>query len=201
MNKKINPSIAIAIILFATLIFAFFVLKTGKVEAPAEINNQAKVENNKISEEKMQTEDETNDWLDYKNYKYGYQVKFPRDWSVNDKNLANVYLFPQEMNKQINDLNEKVTLEIKILPVSKNQNIDILVSSVLAEEIKNGRKISKEEVLISGEKGFAVSDCGKFECVTQKWAVINGGYFYFLNSKNGLMPQFDKIFSTFKFIK
>jgi hypothetical protein len=46
MNKKINPAVAIAIILFTASAFAFFLLKTNRVEAPAETKNQKETPKN-----------------------------------------------------------------------------------------------------------------------------------------------------------
>lgn len=133
-------------------------------------------------------------WNTYKNIKYGYELKLPLNWVVNDRTINDVFF-------SVSSEKDSLALEVKVTPVSGAYNIDNLLKESLPEEVKSGRNIQKEEIVVDGETGYSVMDCGKFECVTQKWAVVRNGKFYFINSKNGLMPEFEQIFATFKFIK
>ncbi len=132
------------------------------------------------------------DWISYKNFKYGYELKLPGEWTINDNIISQVIISSEKKDFP--------TFEISVIPLAKKYDIDSLIRKSLPDEVKNGRSIRKEETMIDGEEGYSVSDCGKFECITQKWAVVKNDKFYFFNSKNGLMPEFEQIFATFKFL-
>lgn len=202
MNKKINPPIAIAIILFAASVLAFFIFKINGAEAPGKTNDEKEtvqkivLENNKTAENKeVFSEDLTKDWLEYKNYKYGYKIKFSRVMAVDDKNLDDVVISLPIASDVI------IPFEIKIIPTGENYDLDTVLKKALAKDLEGGRSLNKEEIMIDGEKGYALSSCGKFECVTQKWAVVKDGRLYLLRSIDGLPKDFELMFLTFRFIK
>jgi putative hemolysin len=134
------------------------------------------------------------DWNTYKNIKLGYEFKLPNDWFIDDKIIGKVVISSSAEK-------DFPFLEIIAVPVSKEYNIDNLIKKYLPDEVRSGRTIQKEEIIIDGETGYSVMDCGKFECVSQKWAIVRNGNFYFLNSKKGLMKEFEQIFNTFKFLQ
>ncbi|HRZ95221.1 MAG TPA: hypothetical protein P5262_01495 [Candidatus Moranbacteria bacterium] len=202
MNKKINPPVAIAIILFTASVFAFFLFKINDVEAPGEINvvkeaiKKTELEKSEAAKnEKVSSEDLTKDWLEYKNYKYGYKIKFSKAMTVNDKNLDDVMISLPISSDVI------IPFEIKVIPTGKNYDLDAMLKKALAKDLEGGRSLNKEEIVIDGEKGYALSSCGKFECVTQKWAAVKDGRLYILRSIDGLPKDFELVFSTFRFIR
>lgn len=191
--KKIIIAVSF-IIIFTVLVFWFFYSK--KAEAPVVSKNN--VENVSVAPKESSKaadaiENKVVDWLEYKNYQYNYSIKYPQNWTIEGKKLDKVKIVPQDF--------PDMHFEITVIPVSENINIDELIKKTIADELSGGRRMNKEETKVAGINGYAVSSCGKFECVTQKWAVVSDGLFYFLNSKNGLRLEFEQIFSTFKLIK
>lgn len=191
-GKKINLNVAIISILFVSSIIAFFLFKTKGAEAPA-MTQKIDVPQRDI-DEKSQAAGETDDWLDFKNYKYGYEIKFSRAMTVNDDNPGDVIVSFAFREDAV------FLFEIKIIPTGKNYDFDAILKKALAKELEGGRILNKEEIMIDGEKGYALSNCGKFECMTQRWAVVKDGHLYLLRSVNALPKDFELMFSTFKFI-
>jgi putative hemolysin len=231
VNKKISFSFAIIVILliggFLTFLFVVSIEKNNKnnkkndstqIANPASeycVNNEGKTQirtnadgsqtgycvfkNGNECEEwayfrKECGKIDISDWNTFKNIKYGYQIKLSADWVVDDKNIDDIIFLV--VNKDYS-----ASFEISVTSVKEEYNIDELIKKSLPNEVKEGRNINKEEIMVDGEKGYAISDCGKFECVTQKWAVVKNGKFYFMRSKGAMMREFDQVFATFKFIK
>ena len=136
---------------------------------------------------------DSSDWNIYKSNIYGYEIKLPLSWINNDKGTG-IATFAVSSEK------DSPVLEISTASVQDGYDIDQLIKKYLPEEVKQGRRIQKEEIMIGGEKGYYVIDCGKFECIDMKWAVVKNGKFYFLNSKNALMPEFKEMVATFRFL-
>ena len=223
MNKKINPPVAIAILLFIASVFAFFIFRISGVEAPVEIKNQSKEcpaltkfcsdgsparmnpetckwepcpeNNDAVQEKEASFGNSTKNWLDFENNKFGYKIKFSRAMTVNDKNLDDVMISLPISSDVI------IPFEIKVIPTGKNYDLDAMLKKALAKDLEGGRSLNKEEIVIDGEKGYALSSCGKFECVTQKWAAVKDGRLYILRSIDGLPKDFELVFSTFRFIR
>jgi hypothetical protein len=198
MNKKVIIVFAL-IFVFTVVVFRFY--QSKKVTAPIVSEKAAlQPEQNKIAESKAAT-DKTADWLEFKNIKYGYFLKFPRDWFIYNTNLADVFIQPRD--EKLNDSSDAhaISLEIKVTKAMANSTLDNLIKVAVQDETKEGRTINKEAMKISGEDGYKVMLCGRFECALSKWFVLKNGNFYYFNSLHGEMPQFETITSTFEFLK
>lgn len=202
MKKKI-AIVFPAILIFTVAVFWFFVPK--KSEAPVmtdDVSQEMAVPNN---DQDMKTESqapkEKADWLEFKNFKYGYTVKYPRGWFIYNSNLADVFIQPKD-EKENEFEPHFMSLEIKTMKVKPSDDVDGLIKAAVKEEMEKGqRTINKEAAKVAGADGYKVMLCGKFECGLYKWFVKNGDNFYYINSKNGWMPQFNQIVANFRFIE
>lgn len=200
MKRKAAIIIPI-IFIFSAAVFWFF--RSQKAQAPVVAENTSVQSNQEKKQEPEAISDKEANWLEFKNIKFGYSLKFPRDWFVYDSDLADVFVQPRDekLNEDFNDAHA-MSLEIKVIAAGENSDIDSLIASALQEETKTGRTINKEKMKISRQDGYEVMVCGKFECGLEKWFVLKGGNLYYLNSRQGFMPEFDQIVtSTFKFIE
>ncbi|HPN96255.1 MAG TPA: hypothetical protein PLK35_00665 [Candidatus Moranbacteria bacterium] len=140
------------------------------------------------------------DLLEYKNFKHGYYVKYPRSWFAYTEKVDDVFFQPR--SEEENDYNDPhaLSFEIKVSDFPANSSLDKEIEKIINKGVDAGRSIRKEEIEISGEKGLKVMTCGKFECNPEKYFVVKDGKLYFLNPLLGWTKEFENILNTFKFV-
>src|SRR4030042_1906913 len=89
INKGISTPIALTIIIVLAVILAggtlgyqYYYLPKQEVEE--EISEEEEISKNEISK------DETSDWKTYTNEEYGFEIKYPEDFIVDEKYIYNI---------------------------------------------------------------------------------------------------------------
>lgn len=67
----------------------YFFVKSGK-NYEIILDNDNEIQNQILSTFKFTKKDETVDWKTYRNEKYGFQIKYPQDWFVEDSKSATI---------------------------------------------------------------------------------------------------------------
>lgn len=91
-----------------------------------------------------QRKDEVSDWLTYENEKYGYRVKYPKDWfyevkSVNEDNLRRVIFDYKKDDKKY----------IEIV-VDSDKTLDDISKELSSLKIYNDQEIIQEKIKLQG---------------------------------------------------
>lgn len=212
-SREISPKLAYTVVSMVAIFCALIIfIKSEETKVASAFNesfNQT-VQNTQLyrkalkirsSNAEAMAEEKQTDWLDYKNFKYGYQIKYPRNWFVYGfSDLKDVYIQPSDEKNNDSSTPHEISLRIQVVPFSGAGDIDKALGKLMANELQGGRRINKENMVIGGEDGYSVMHCGKFECWSGKWAVVKNNYLYFMDSRGALMPEFEKIKNTFDFI-
>jgi len=132
-KKIIIISISFILVLIAGAIFYYFYIYQ---------NSKSQITNSNI--------DETEDWLNFENKLYGYSIKYPKDWQVNEKDLADVK-FTQKGNQDAtlgNNLNALVEI------ISSSLDDANLRSEDWAKNYLSKENYSLNEALIGGKQAI-----------------------------------------------
>lgn len=133
-NKLLNGFIVFVIITSSLAVVLYF-------NVPGQIERYYYKDNFKPIQNGEQTKDETADWLTYENEKYGYRVKYPKDWEF--KKLVEY---------------EKIEMEKRLEETNSIGNHDY--GFVIFETIRKERNISLENWI---EKKYPVAKIQKLE--------------------------------------
>ena len=142
----------------------------------------------------------TANWKNYTNKKYEYSISYPSNWFIYNSNESDVFI-----------QNDKEGPPDSI-PGPHASAFEIEVTSLKSgdspeQEIKKdfeqaGVAFTKEAFNIGGVEGTkAISNCDGVGCGAPEWFVAKNNTLFHFNSNLGYDEVFDKILSTFKFIK
>ncbi len=132
------------------------------------------------------TEVDISDWQTYRNEEFGFEVKYPEEWTFRDQHRGTLLLKPTSDN----------------LPHA-HFSIDAIGHAVDSPSIKK----EFEKIIFAGreaeefnliEKKFILREIRILE-IDEKWTKDNNILYYVENDKKDLIPIFDQILSSFKF--
>jgi hypothetical protein len=81
MENNIKTWIIVFVFFLIASCISFFVMIRGHSDKNPEAAQKA-LEAQKAAEEQIKNQEETADWKTYRNEKYGYEIKYPKDWYV-----------------------------------------------------------------------------------------------------------------------
>lgn len=155
--------------------------------------------NAEIDEPSLDIDPETG-WTIYRNEKYGFEIKYPKDWYVYTVSPAEVYLQPDEEQPGNIPGPHASALTITVTPVSLGVHLLDAIETQKKEEGNAGIKFVSEETEIGGTKGLKVkTTCEGVGCGAPEWFVMKGNHLYHFDSNLGYIPAFDQIISTFRY--
>lgn len=147
--------------------------------------------------------DETADWQFFENKIYGYSIKYPKDWQVNEKDLADVK-FTQKGNQDAtlgNSLNTLVEIQTGTIDDKS------LKTEEWANDILKGETYTLSETLIGGKQAI-LANINSLS-VTQKDIQVQDGFliadeikylFKQVDSTKTTYDNFNKMLKSFKLI-
>ena len=152
-----------------------------------------------VAQAPVQPTDETVLMQKYQNEKFGYSVNYPNGWFSYASDSADVFLQPAKEEAGGIPGPHAGALEIKVTTTIANAS---LIKIVKDKYNKAGITFSQEASLIGGENGLRVmSTCEGMGCGVPEWFVLKNSYLYDFNSNLGYSVDFDRIVTSFKFIK
>ncbi len=142
---------------------------------------------------------DTSDWKTYRNEQFGYEIKYPENWYLYDVDSSDIFVQPDKETPDNIPGPHASALEIKVKSVKVNYDP---IQEVKPDFDKAGISFTKEPIIIGGVQGLkVVSVCEGAGCGAPQWLVIKNGTLYHFDSNLGYSKIFERILSTFRFIK
>lgn len=226
MNKTIKIILSVlAILLIFGAVFWSVKNRNEKKEKEAAIenasqNNQGATQNqsdNQVQQEQSRNEEEidTSDWKTYKNTRYGYKLKYPKDWVINISVAERITLNSPN--------NEKLRSEISNGSLYGEGYLEDIIFSyynnLLDEPENKGNNLGATTLEEFIKKNPMISNPEKLDFPDgEEWSVTRGGfgaYYTILYTYNGHLYQImfgnrekksdlskveNKFLSTFQFV-
>mgnify|MGYP000400851006 CR=1 FL=1 len=156
--------------------------------------------------------DETANWKTYKNEKYGYEIKYPADWYLNewpDKHAVGFRTYSPDEMPQIDD--SLINIEIEQEYSSIDDWINEFKTTTEEGMESWGMNFFQEEIMIGNEKGYKIGFVGE-ENGQKAYLFVSivlyrdGNVFIFQQSSPIECQRleckiFNQMLSTFKFIE
>jgi hypothetical protein len=174
-----------------------------------ELNKKIDDLQNQVNQLQEQSKDETADWETYENTKYGYSLKYPKDWFLYDKGFLNVETKKYELPQKTVFIDDK---EIEDIPSGSDYPLAAVTINVEDEEfdfneVKQDSSIAFSTVEVAGEEAL--------KGISKKASDFDqsyGTYYYINHNSKGYIiswpnedasgkhdSTYDKILETFQF--
>lgn len=142
---------------------------------------------------------DTSNWKTYTNKDYGYEIKYPSDWYLYSDDISDVSIQP---NKEVSGGvpgPHADAFEIKVTSVGNGKSLSEIAKAGYDQA---GINFIKKSVMIAKIEGLeTTSDCDGVGCGAPEWFVVMDNKLYDFKSNLGYSMTFDKILSTFGFVK
>lgn len=190
------------------LVFAYFVFIKPEKIVPQPIVSSTPVP--VTSPSSLPTPDPTVDWEIYKNEEYGFEIKYPGDWSVNQdsqvfkegKDIFAIWIWGATQKKDT-ELYDGASFTIGI-PIKTEKNVKTWVKEYYPEKNINGEPNIFSQEVINGQMFQKVFTCG-LGCFTY-YNIKKGDYIYRLMVSVGGPDEeqykqiINQILSAFRFL-
>ncbi len=134
--------------------------------------------------------DETSTWKTYKNNTYGYSLKYPEGWQVDEKDAADIK-FSKKSKDATLGTDQKILFEVK----SKSEE-NTKLSDWVKDELKN-TPYTFNDSLLGGKVAVTITNSSD---QTQQIFLLADNTKYQLLQAEGTKEDFNKIAKTFKLI-
>ena len=191
MNKKIILGIIITVVVIGGGFVVYEAFKPGSFCCPPE-----KSEEDQEETKESVLEAETQDWKTYRNEEYGFEFKYPKDWTADDTSKGAGF----------------ATFEYSVYPPCDSSECDdrgpliqiALLKLNFSEYIENENFSNKSMYTLGNKTGFVIDFMGQskiyaFEKDGKAFTIIIG----ITNDTEGkgINKKVNQIFSTFEFTK
>ncbi len=140
----------------------------------------------------------------YRNQKYGYEVKFPKNWSIKQCDPDNVHLSYEDLTSLLCATGGSLPLSIVIYPGASSNFGE--VTDVLFHSLINA---NKEDAIIGGTKALKISGTSRPDdyLAGKKSQIVlflrNNDFYqiYYNEFDRDFSATFDQILSTFRFVE
>lgn len=139
---------------------------------------------------------EVDNWNFYENKNFGFQIKYPPGWIINEKNPNHVVL---QISRDESLENEFINYKLEIAAEKKSAKEDL---EKIAEKMKpSGYEIEIDDISIGNEDGLEIYFCKNDECNSPQWLVEKNGNVYHFITGEEYTEIYEKIIQSFRFIK
>ncbi len=145
-------------------------------------------------EEQSAIEDEFADWKTYQNEEYGFEVKYPKDWTSTENSKEQIVFFEPGSGPSKEHLGD---IFINIINNSKKLSIDEYI------KVKPPIVTDKGNITMDGKTAKQILQSGMLEFLTT--IIPAGDYFIEITKEENYQEErdeaYNKILSTFKFLE
>lgn len=136
------------------------------------------------------TSDETSTWKTHKNTTYGYSLKYPADWQVDEKDVADVKFSKKSKDATLGT--DKILFEVKSGVAEENTKL----ADWVKDELKD-TPFTSSDSLLGGKVAVTITNTSDD---TQQIFLIADNTKYRLLQAEGTKEEFIQIAKTFKLI-
>ncbi len=195
METKIKTGLGVITIIIFAITAGVFVWQFEKKQPPIEtaavapVGISVKKSNNAAAESAPSG---TEDWQTYRNEKYGFEVKYPKDWTVDSK----LRLSSPTAMKQSNG-ETGISAVFETPEDTKYESANDYLTGVIPKDDWNACVIDKKDLMIGGHPAISYETCDFASPRIYNW-IVNGKLYSVSVYQD--KETVDRILSTFKFI-